>query len=109
MQQVRELTLAGAFVHVMVPAADVGERYFHTKICLQELRDLAQAGLPLNEPALNSGRRDAPDAEDHEHRRQQQNYRRQDPNNMIDEVVAWGKALKEVRSEKAISTSLSES
>src|SRR5438874_6434023 len=41
-EKIRKLPLSVAFVDVVIPAADIGEGYFYSKIGFEQLRDLAQ-------------------------------------------------------------------
>ena len=45
-QQIRELALHAAFIHVIVPAAAIDEQHFHADVGLQQLRQSAASSGP---------------------------------------------------------------
>src|ERR1051325_9519773 len=55
-QHIGQLTLCTAFVHVMVPAADIGERDLHSEIGLNKLRQLPQAVAKTSTRIIRSRR-----------------------------------------------------
>src|SRR5262249_15213423 len=54
-EKVRKLSLSVAFVHMVVPAADIGKGYLDAQISFEQLRDLAQTVTKASAGIVRSG------------------------------------------------------
>ena len=55
-QDIGDLALRAAFVHMVIPAADVGKRDLHAEVRLDELRELLQAVAETATRIIRAGR-----------------------------------------------------